>query len=48
MIDIQGVTKHFDDVHALSKIDFRINKGEIVTMDNGAEKCRTSHGIRED
>ena len=32
MIDIQRITKHFDDVHALSKIDFSISKGEFVTI----------------
>ena len=35
MIDIQGVTKHFDEVHALSEIDFSIEKGEFVTIVGG-------------
>ena len=32
MISVSGVTKHFDEVHALSKIDFSIEKGEFVTI----------------
>ena len=45
MIDIQGVTKHFDDVHALSKIDFSISKGEFVTI-VGPSGCGKSTLLR--
>jgi len=45
MIDIQGVTKHFDDVHALSKIDFSISKGEFITI-VGPSGCGKSTLLR--
>ena len=32
MIDISGVTKHFDDVHALAEINLDIGTGEFVSI----------------
>ena len=39
------ITKHFDDVHALSKIDFSISKGEFVTI-VGPSGCGKSTLLR--
>ena len=33
MIEIKGVTKHFNDVHALSKIDFSIAKDILIAYE---------------
>jgi len=45
MIKIQGVTKHFDNIQALSKIDFEIKKGEFITI-VGPSGCGKSTLLR--
>ncbi len=40
LLELQGVNKWFNGVHALRNIDFRLGKGEVVAIlgDNGAGK----------
>ena len=45
MIDISGVTKHFDDVHALAEINLDIGTGEFVSI-VGPSGCGKSNLLR--
>ena len=45
MIEIKGVTKHFDDVQALTKINLNVDKGEFITI-VGPSGCGKSTLLR--
>ena len=45
MIDIQGVTKHFDEVHALSEVNLDVAAGEFLTI-VGPSGCGKSTLLR--
>lgn len=32
LLKVKGLNKHFDDLHVLKDIDFKINKGEIISI----------------
>ena len=38
ILELQGVSKTFGAVHALTKVDFRVRSGEVMALvgDNGA------------
>ena len=40
LLQLEGITKHFGPVHALDRVDFAVNAGEVVGLvgDNGAGK----------
>src|SRR6201994_1673209 len=40
LLQLEGISKHFGPVHALDRVDFAVNAGEVVGLvgDNGAGK----------
>src|SRR6201992_126967 len=40
LLQLEGLSKHFGPVHALDRVDFAVNAGEVVGLvgDNGAGK----------
>ncbi len=47
ILELQGVSKTFGAVHALTKVDFRVHVGEVMALvgDNGAGKSTLIKGV---
>ena len=47
ILELQGVSKTFGAVHALTKVDFRVHLGEVMALvgDNGAGKSTLIKGV---
>jgi D-xylose transport system ATP-binding protein len=47
LLELKGVSKHFGAVHALKKVDFTVQAGEVMALvgDNGAGKSTLIKGV---